>query len=54
MGHVSSKNQANYQSKFARDVPVMGGTGETAIVMNLLNLMKESQESSPNAIIRGM
>lgn len=53
MGHISSKNQAYHQARLARDVPAMAGSGETGIVMNLLNLMKESQESSPNSVITG-
>lgn len=53
MGHLASKNQARWQARAARDVPAMPGTGESAVVMNLLGMLTESEQSSANSIISG-
>ena len=55
MGHISTKNQAKHQGRAARDIPPCPGSGDEAVVMNLLGLMQASVEQSPpDAVIQGI
>lgn len=45
MGHLQSKNQAKTQAKGARDVPSMPGSGENAVVSNLMGLLREDSSA---------
>ena len=45
MGHISSKQQAKYQAKAARDVPPLPGKGEDAVLLNLMSLLREDRSA---------
>ena len=45
MGHLYSRNQAKYQAKAARDIPGLPGSGESAVISNLMGFLEN--ESSP-------
>ena len=54
MGHLYSRNQSKYQAKAARDIPALPGSGESAVISNLISFLKnESSHAIQTSPIQG-